>query len=83
MTHIYTNVIEALTTETNITESRDISIKYDVMRILQITIATSGIITNLAVIVVFVNDKTLRRKVPNICIINQVSTHFLTDLFLQ
>ena len=45
---------------------------YDVMEILQIIIASSGIITNLTVVVVFLNDKKLRRKTPNICIINQV-----------
>ena len=32
-----------------------------------------GIITNLTVIVVFLNHKKLRRKIPNIFIINQVS----------
>ena len=45
---------------------------YDVMEILQITITSSGIITNLIVVIVFLNDKKLRRKTPNICIINQV-----------
>ena len=46
---------------------------YDAMEILQIMIASSGIITNLTVVIVFLNDKKLRRKTPNICIINQVS----------
>ena len=46
---------------------------FDVMKILQLVIASLGIITNLIVVVVFLNHKKLRRKIPNICIINQVS----------
>ena len=38
------------------------------------TIAYVGIVANLTVIVVFLNDKKLRRKIPNIFIINQVIT---------
>ena len=45
------------------------------MDIIQQCIAASGIFTNLIVIIVFLNDKKLRKKVPNICIINQVSTN--------
>ena len=43
------------------------------IRIIQSTIASLGIVTNLTVIVVFLNHKKLRLKVPNIFIINQVS----------
>ena len=42
------------------------------MGIVHSVIASVGIVTNLTVIVVFLNDRKLRRKVPNICIINQV-----------
>ena len=41
--------------------------------IIQSTIACVGIVANLTVIVVFVNHNKLRRKIPNIFIINQVS----------
>ena len=46
---------------------------FDVIKILQLVIASLGITTNLIVVVVFLNHKKLRRKIPNICIINQVS----------
>ena len=44
----------------------------DIMKILQTAITSMGIVTNLIVVTVFVNDRKLRRKIPNICIINQV-----------
>ena len=44
------------------------------MMVIHSTIASVGIITNFAVIVVFLNHKILRKKIPNIFIINQVST---------
>ena len=42
------------------------------VRIIQSSVASVGIIANLTVIVVFLNHKKLRRKIPNIFIINQV-----------
>ena len=50
-------------------DSRTISIL-----VIQSTIASIGIVSNLTVIVVFLNHKKLRRKIPNIFIINQVRT---------
>ena len=44
----------------------------DVMEIVQLSIAPVGIIGNLTVIVVFLNHKKLRRKIPNRFIVNQV-----------
>ena len=44
----------------------------DSIIIIQSVIACVGIIANSMVIVVFVNHKKLRRKIPNIFIINQV-----------
>ena len=44
----------------------------DVLQIIQAIIASCGIITNLIVVVVFLTSKNLRRKIPNMCIINQV-----------
>ena len=43
-------------------------------RIIKTVTASVGIVTNLTVIVVFLNHKKLRRKIPNIFIINQVGT---------
>ena len=45
----------------------------DIMWILHNTIASVGIIANITVVTAFVNDRKLRRKIPNIFIINQVS----------
>ena len=47
--------------------------EYDVMQILQLIIVSVGITANLTVIVVFLNNKELRRKIPNRFIVNQVS----------
>ena len=46
----------------------------DSIRIIQSTTASVGIVSNLTVIVVFLNHNKLRRKIPNIFIINQVRT---------
>ena len=43
------------------------------------TISSIGIVTNFIVIIVFLNDKKLRKKIPNIFIINQVRV-FLNNL---
>ena len=45
----------------------------DVVEIVQLSIAPVGIIGNLTVIVVFLNHKKLRRKIPNRFIVNQVN----------
>ena len=45
------------------------------IRIIQSAVASLGIITNLTVIAVFLNHRKLRRKIPNIFIINQVRTN--------
>ena len=47
--------------------------EYGVMQILQLIIVSVGITANLTVIVVFLNNKELRRKIPNRFIVNQVS----------
>ena len=46
---------------------------FDVMEIIQLSVAPVGIIGNLTVIVVFLNHRKLRRKIPNRFIINQVT----------
>ena len=64
--------MDAVTMDTVAMGDGEGSTRYDVTEILQMIIASSGIITNLTVVIVFLNDKKLRRKTPNICIINQV-----------
>ena len=54
----------------------------DIIKILQIVVASLGITTNLIVLAVFLNHKKLRRKIPNICIINQVSVIRYMSLLL-
>ena len=54
--------------------SRSLSIRF-----IQSGIASVGIVANLTVIVVFLNHKKLRKKIPNIFIINQVSRRFTSD----
>ena len=44
----------------------------DIMEIVQLSIAPVGIIGNLTVIVVFLNHRKLRSKIPNRFIVNQV-----------
>ena len=62
------------TFNTTVDNSQNISRSVDdVMKILQVIIASLGITANSIVVFVFLNHKKLRRKLPNICIINQVS----------
>ena len=55
--------------------------KVDVMMILQMIIAVVGIIGNFTVVFAFLNHKQLRKKVPNMFIINQVRYCSLVVLF--
>ena len=57
----------------NLTSSTEMSDNFTVMMILQSLISSVGIIANMTVVVVFINDRKLRVKIPNMCIINQVS----------
>ena len=47
------------------------------IRLIQTSIASVGIVANLTIIVVFLNHKKLRRKIPNIFIINQVRINYI------
>ena len=58
--------------DTNIIDIEDDSGNFSGMKIVQIVIGSMGMITNIIVVIVFLNDRKLRRKIPNICIINQV-----------
>ena len=63
--------------ETQLTEMNSTVSKYsndiDSMVILSAAIASVGTIANMTVAVAFLNHRKLRRKIPNIFIINQVS----------
>ena len=69
---------ETFTNATRIMNSttEDVSAGTNTMEIVHSVIASVGIVTNLIVVVVMLNDRKLRRKVPNICIINQVGFIF-------
>ena len=51
--------------------------------IIQSTIASVGIVANLNVIIVFLNHKKLRRKIPIIFIVNQVRIHNQIHLLIR
>ena len=61
--------------------SRDMADNVTVMMILQSLISSVGIIANMTVVVVFINDRKLRVKIPNMCIINQVSIKIYFSFF--
>ena len=55
-----------------------------IVMILSTLIASVGIVANFTVILVFMNDKKLRQKIPNIFIINQVGQilpHFINLVY--
>ena len=72
---MYTNVSPSFGNET--IKSNDV----EVMVILQMVIASVGIIGNFTVVFAFLNHKQLRKKVPNMFIINQVRHCSLMVLF--
>ena len=78
------NETAADTSAVNSTESVTIKIseanreQFNVMQILQLLIVSVGIIGNLTVIIVFMNHRKLRRKIPNRFIVNQVSQLYIT-----
>ena len=82
MTSTY-NYSGGTTFNSSIEISQNDSEGFDVTEILQLVIASLGITTNLIVVVVFLNHKKLRRKIPNICIINQVSVIKYMSLLLS
>ena len=59
--------------KSTLNETSNTSNTIDVMEIIQLSIAPVGIVGNLTVIVVFLNNKRLRRKIPNKFIVNQVN----------
>ena len=59
--------------KTKISVGSDTEKPLDIMMVLSTVTATVGIFANLTVVVVFVKHRSLRRKIPNIFIINQVS----------
>ena len=66
-------VIEESSLNSTSGNSNDKNSSAETILIIQSTTVSVGIVANLTVIVVFLNHKKLRRKIPNIFIINQVS----------
>ena len=54
---------------------------FEVIMILQMLIASVGIIANFTVVLALLNHKQLRKKIPNMFIINQVS--YCSDMSLK
>ena len=70
----FSNMDEEDETVTDVMGYDDDFGNFDLMKIIQISIASMRMITNIIVVVVFLKDRKMRRKIPNICIINQVCT---------
>ena len=69
------NVLSFATVSFTSNNSSNANAREESIRIIQSTVASVGIVANLTAIVVFPNHKKLRRKIPNIFIINQVRTN--------
>ena len=67
-----TFTIEVIGRTSTPNHSNNGSTKAPIILTMQSTTASIGIVANFTVIVVFLNHKKLRRKIPNIFIINQV-----------
>ena len=63
-----------LHTSINMSEKSE---RVHIMYLLSNTIASVGIIANLTVVIAFLNHRKLRRKIPNIFIMNQVNSFLL------
>ena len=68
-----TNFTNKMSTDLTVSNANETSYNFDVMMILQMLIASIGIVANFTVVFAFLNHTQLRRKVPNMFIINQVS----------
>ena len=67
----FTTVSSATISFTSNNSSND-NAREESIRIIQSSVASVGIVANLTVIVVFLNHRKMRKKIPNIFIINQV-----------
>ena len=74
MTDLNLNISDIEEIKTNLTSSniKNKSFQLNIIHILQCTIASVGIVANFTVVVAFLKNRKLRRKIPNIFIINQV-----------
>ena len=79
---VWTSVVDVITsdTTTNSDARSNNGNSIDVMMLLSTIVASVGIVSNETVVVAFLNHKKLRRKIPTMFIINQVS--FLTFISL-
>ena len=72
-----TNFTNKMSTDLTVSNANETSYKFDVMMILQMLISSVGIVANVTVVFTFLNHKQLRRKIPNMFIINQVCYLYL------
>ena len=81
---VWTSVVDVVTsdTTTNSDDSRNNGNSIDVMMLLSTIVASIGIVSNATVVVAFLNHKKLRRKIPIMFIINQVSFLAFISLIL-
>ena len=63
-------VLSITITESSLTDTSE---EVDIMMIIRLILSSVGIIGNLNVLIVFLNHKKFRQKIPNIFIIHQVS----------
>ena len=82
------NTIIFVTEPTNITNFTTVTEDnnentIDVIMLLSTIIASVGIVSNSTVVVVFLKHKKMRRKIPNIFIINQVRDYFETSFSVR
>ena len=70
--NITNTTVNDTTSNVTITESSEMD-DVDVMMILRLILSSVGIIGNLTVVIVFLNHKKLRKKIPNLFIIHQVN----------
>ena len=68
----YSQVYQQYENVTDIMNNDDDASEFNAMKIPQLVIASTGLITNTIVVLIFLNDQKMRGKIPNICIINQV-----------
>ena len=72
-----TDFTDTRSTNLTVLNTVETSYNFDVMMILQMLIASVSVIANFTVVFTFLNHKQLRRKIPNMFIINEVCYLYL------
>ena len=80
-----TDITNTTNTSVNTTSSRvkDSSKNVDVIMTFRLILSSVGIVGNLNVLIVFLSHNKLRKKIPNIFIINQVSISYKSSFIYQ